>query len=121
MEQTIWLAALQKFCVSRKLLLPIELNSSENYTNIPLDMNSGSSRDWIKGVNKINASFTIELRDQGIWTSSFLRMISLNIFFLTLKGYYAFILPPEQIIPNCLEIFDGIKAMIGESRTIGYL
>ncbi|XP_037024577.1 zinc carboxypeptidase-like [Bradysia coprophila] len=65
-----------------------------------LYMNSGSSRDWIMGVNKINASFTIELRDQG---------------------NYGFILPPEQIIPNCLEIFDGLKAMIGECRTIGYL
>lgn len=29
-------------------------------------MNSGSSRDWIKGIHNINISFTIELRDQGM-------------------------------------------------------
>jgi len=65
-----------------------------------LYMNSGSSRDWIKGIHDIPISFTIELRDQG---------------------NYGFILPPEQIIPNCLEQFDGLKAIIRECRTIGYL
>ncbi|KAJ6649863.1 Zinc carboxypeptidase A 1 [Pseudolycoriella hygida] len=65
-----------------------------------LYMNSGSSRDWIKGIHNINISFTIELRDQGS---------------------YGFILPPEQIIPNCLEIFDGLKAIVSECKIIGYL
>lgn len=29
-------------------------------------MNSGSSRDWVRGVHNINISYTIEFRDKGI-------------------------------------------------------
>lgn len=63
-------------------------------------MNSGSSRDWLKGVHNLDISYTIEFRD---------------------KGAYGFILPPDQIMPNALEMFDGIKAMVAECRTLSYL
>jgi len=65
-----------------------------------LYFNSGSSRDWLKGVHNINASYTIEFRD---------------------TGNYGFVLPPEQILPNSLEMFDGVKAIIRECRSLGYL
>lgn len=63
-------------------------------------MNSGSSRDWLKGVHDINVTYTIEFRD---------------------KGHYGFILPPDQILPNALEMWDGVRAIVKESRLIGYL
>lgn len=36
-------------------------------------------------------------------------------------GDYGFVLPPDQILPNSLEIFDGVKAIVRECRVIGYL
>lgn len=84
------------------------------------DMNSGSSRDWIKGIHKINISYTIELRDQGKFKLRICYSIN-NAKTILILGNYGFILPPEQIIPNCEEIFDGLKAIVGECRTIGYL
>jgi len=65
-----------------------------------LYFNSGSSRDWLKGVHNINVSYTIELRD---------------------TGNYGFVLPPDQILPTALELFDGIKAIVQECRSIGFL
>lgn len=42
-------------------------------------------------------------------------------FFFSENGPYGFVLPPEQILPNALEIFDGIKAIVDECRTLNYL
>lgn len=36
-------------------------------------------------------------------------------------GAYGFILPPDQIIPNCEEFLDGLKAMIAEADALGYM
>lgn len=70
------------------------------YFLIDVDMNSGSSRDWVKGVHNINVTYTIEFRD---------------------KEQYGFLLPPDQILPNSLEMYDGVKAIVKESRALGYL
>lgn len=37
------------------------------------------------------------------------------------NGHYGFLLPADQIVPNALESFDGIKAMIAEARLLKYL
>lgn len=86
----------ETLCKNDKLLLSI----SFAYQVFFLDYNSGSSRDWLKGAHDINVSYTIEFRD---------------------TGDYGFVLPPEQILPNSLEMFDGVKAIVRECRTIGYL
>ncbi|XP_037037661.1 zinc carboxypeptidase-like [Bradysia coprophila] len=65
-----------------------------------LYFNSGSSRDYLKGAHDIDVSYTIEFRD---------------------TGRYGFVLPPDQILPNSLEMFDGVKAIVRECRVIGYL
>lgn len=36
-------------------------------------------------------------------------------------GHRGFILPSDQIIPNSLEVFDGIKAMVKEAKALNYL
>lgn len=36
-------------------------------------------------------------------------------------GTYGFVLPADQIIPNSLEILDGILALVDEARTLGQL
>lgn len=33
----------------------------------------------------------------------------------------AFLLPGDQIIPNALEVIDGIKAMVDEAKSLLYL
>lgn len=54
------------------------------------DSNSGSSRDYAKGVPGIKYSYTIELRDQGD---------------------YGFLLPPQQILQTCEETWEGVKVI----------
>lgn len=41
-------------------------------------------------------------------------------FFLISSGRYGFILPSNQIIPNSLEVLDGLKAMVNEAKTLKY-
>lgn len=36
-------------------------------------------------------------------------------------GSYGYLLPADQIIPNAMESFDGIKVMIVEARALNYL
>lgn len=67
-----------------------------------IDFNSGSSRDWVRGEHNIPLSYTIELRDHR-------------------DGNYGFVLPADQILPNCIEIFAGLQAMVNEMRNLGYL
>lgn len=87
------------------------------------DKNAGSSRDYMKGVHNLNISYTIEFRDIGKFSLRFTGMVS-KIWkrgFFPAGGPYGFVLPPEQILPNALEMFDGIKAIVDECRTLNYL
>lgn len=49
--------------------------------------------DWVKGVFNIPIAYTYELRDQG---------------------YYGFILPADQIIPNAQETLTSVLAIFRE-------
>nr|XP_034834186.1 zinc carboxypeptidase-like [Maniola hyperantus] len=60
---------------------------------------SGTSFDWVKNATNIPVSLLIELRD---------------------LGQYGFLLPPEQIIPNSLEIMDALVVMDNTTRSLGY-
>ena len=60
---------------------------------------SGTTFDWVKNATDIPVSFLIELRD---------------------LGEYGFLLPPEQIIPNNLEIMDALLEMDRTTRELGY-
>ncbi|KAJ8679304.1 hypothetical protein QAD02_015091 [Eretmocerus hayati] len=60
---------------------------------------SGVSMDWAKGTLKLPVTFTYELRD---------------------TGEYGFILPADQIIPNCEEVVDSLIALFEEARRLGY-
>ena len=57
----------------------------------PTDPASGGSEDWTYGELGVKYSFSVELRD---------------------KGYYGFLLPPDQIIPSGEETFEGLKALV---------
>ncbi|KAJ6648918.1 Zinc carboxypeptidase, partial [Pseudolycoriella hygida] len=56
-----------------------------------VDIGSGTSVDYMYAEHGIRLSYTFEFRD---------------------RGTYGFILPPEQIIPNCEEATDAIIAMV---------
>ncbi|XP_045777022.1 uncharacterized protein LOC123875314 [Maniola jurtina] len=58
---------------------------------------SGTSFDWVKNATNIPVSLLIELRD---------------------LGQYGFLLPPEQIIPNSLEIMDALVEMDKTTRSL---
>lgn len=67
-----------------------------------IDVATGGSADWAFGIHHTGLTYTFELRDvQG--------------------GPHGFILPADQIIPNCLEFLDGIKAMIQTARALNQL
>ncbi|XP_055308561.1 uncharacterized protein LOC129572592 [Sitodiplosis mosellana] len=61
---------------------------------------SGSSIDWVYGTQNVSLTYTFEFRD---------------------KGRYGFLLPANQIIPNSLEVIDGLKAMVAEAKALQYL
>ncbi|XP_075982741.1 zinc carboxypeptidase A 1-like [Anticarsia gemmatalis] len=61
---------------------------------------SGSSVDWVKEELKTPLVYAYELRD---------------------KGHYAFLLPPEQILPNNLEVMDSLIEMIFQAKRFGYM
>lgn len=50
--------------------------------------------DWVKNKFQVPVAFTYELRDQG---------------------KYGFLLPAQQIIPNCEEVVDSVVAMFQEA------
>ncbi|XP_068619352.1 zinc carboxypeptidase-like [Battus philenor] len=60
---------------------------------------SGASFDWVKFETKVPVSFLIELRD---------------------LGEYGFLLPPEQIIPNNLEVMDALLEIDRTTLKLGY-
>lgn len=63
------------------------------------DKMSGTSFDWVKNATGVPFSYLYRLRDQGI---------------------YDFLLPPDQIIPNNLEIMDGLIEMDRLVQRMGY-
>lgn len=62
---------------------------------------SGASMDWAFGTLDIPIAYTYELRP-GPWS------------------WGGFVLPPEQIIPNCEEVMDSVVTIIMESEQLGY-
>lgn len=56
--------------------------------------------DWVYDNRNVSLSYTFELRD---------------------TGDYGFVLPTSQIIPNSLEIIDGLVAMFKEAKQLNYL
>lgn len=50
--------------------------------------------DWVKNKYQVPVAFTYELRDQG---------------------KHGFLLPANQIIPNCEEVVDSVVAMFQEA------
>lgn len=65
-----------------------------------LDAASGSSMDWVYDKLNVSLAYTFELRD---------------------TGDYGFVLPRSQIVPNCLEIVDGLVAMVKEAEQLNYM
>lgn len=61
-------------------------------------MASGSSIDWVKQEFKTPLVYAYELRD---------------------SGEYGFELPPQEILPNDLEVTDSIIAMFQEAARRG--
>lgn len=65
-----------------------------------IDLASGNSVDWVYDHLNVPLAYTFELRGpfpDGI------------------------IVPNDQIIPNALEVIDGIVAMIKEAKALNYL
>jgi len=54
------------------------------------DTASGSSGDWVKQVAKVKYTYTIELRDEGV---------------------YGFLLPPEYIDVSAREMFTALNTL----------
>jgi len=59
-------------------------------TSTTLYFHSGAAQDWAKQAG-VKYTYTPELRDQG---------------------RYGFLLPPDQIIPTCIETWAGVQAMV---------
>lgn len=43
-----------------------------------------------------------------------------NLTSLEFKGPYGYLVPPDQILPNALDIFDAMKAVVRTCRGLGY-
>lgn len=56
--------------------------------------------DWVYDKQNVSLAYTFELRD---------------------LGDYGFVLPRSQIVPNSLEIIDGLVAMVKEAEHLNYL
>lgn len=63
------------------------------------DIASGTSVDWAFNEFDIPIGYTFEFRG----------------------GIYGFVLPADQILPNCYETRDGIIAMVASARELGYM
>lgn len=64
------------------------------------DPASGGSDDWVFGKLNVPLTYTFEFRD---------------------KGAHGFLLPASQIVPNSLEVIDGLVAMVKEAKQLNYL
>lgn len=64
-----------------------------------LDLASGSSIDWAYEKCDVPLTYTFEFRD---------------------RGRFGFLLPPNQIVPNSLEIIDGLYALVSKASEFRY-
>jgi hypothetical protein len=55
--------------------------------------------DWAYGAANVPIGYTYEFRDNGTFSHQ---------------------LPPDQIIPNALEVMDSLIALVGETKKLGY-
>ena len=80
--------------IGREAALAVHgINYTVGQTGKVLYKNSGTSRDWAKGVLEIRWVYTFELRD---------------------KGEHGFLLPPVQLKPTAEEFWAAVKAMMKE-------
>lgn len=100
MEQIICMGHHRQRFVSQEVD-PTSLWYSKMLLNINffLDETSGTSVDWFYDKLDIKITYTFEFRDRR-------------------GGYYGFLLPSNQIIPNCLEIMDGMIAFVNRARIL---
>lgn len=89
------------------------------------DLASGNSIDWAYDKLNVPLAYTFEFRDQGIcYTFKFehLRFIRYQTLYRIITlGRHGFLLPADQIIPNSLEVIDGLFAMVKEAKALNYL
>jgi hypothetical protein len=64
------------------------------------DLATGGSIDWVKDTLDIPLVYCYELRDDGT---------------------YAFLLPPDQILPNNLEAMESLIELLHQAKRFGYL
>lgn len=77
--------------------------------------------DWAMDVGKVPLAFAFEFRDARNGIEVFNDRPYGNIYkTFIFAGGYGFMLPADQIIPNCEEFMDGLKAMVAEAVTLGY-
>ncbi|XP_031623765.1 zinc carboxypeptidase-like [Contarinia nasturtii] len=62
---------------------------------------SGSSIDWAYAQRNVSLTYSFEFRDAR-------------------NGNYGFILPANFIIPNAVEVLDGLKAMTKQAKSLKY-
>lgn len=90
---------------------------------------SGTSIDWAYGTQNVPFSYLLEFRDKGAALQQFTIREFFNSCFMLywyflffsfsltiILGHHGFLLPNDQIIPNSLEIIDGLVAMIKEAE-----
>lgn len=90
-------------CACQLLIVTVRifLDIPHTHTHTP-DPTAGGSVDWAMGIEGLQLAYAFEFRDRP-------------------NGGYGFMLPGDQIVPNALEAFDGIRAMIAEARVLKYL
>jgi carboxypeptidase A len=79
------------------------INYAVGSSNVVLYAATGTTPDHAYGAHGIPLSYTIEMRGNGVY------------------GNYGFVLPPNLIRPNAIEVVAGLKAMINEAKRLGYL
>lgn len=87
------------------------------------DLASGISIDWVYDALNVPLSYCFEFRDKGNQVN-FILFINKNVWmsnYPTFKGNAGFILPANQIIPNALEVIDGMVVMVKEAKALEYL
>lgn len=70
----------------------------EKFTSITTAILTGAALDWVRETLHTNISYAYEFRDTGAT---------------------GFILPPDQILPNSIEIFASIIRMMQEGYKMG--
>lgn len=88
------------------------------------DRASGTSTDWVFAKQNVNLTYTFEFRDTGK-NDHLSQLININYNILLFSywwiGHYGSLLPAFKIIPNSLEVIDGLVAMVKEAKALQYL